>query len=112
MERAFFRNLVDTDSQLHYLVTVPKKRKDTPPNNPGNRSGSMMPLSECPRGSTVRIVRLCEDKGCRCRLCSMGLTPGVEATVCEGGECCRLRVRVGEICLGAGLAERVLVSPL
>ena len=72
----------------------------------------MMPLSECPRGSTVRIVQLCEDKGCRCRLCSMGLTPGVEATVCEGGECCRLRVRGGEICLGSGLAKRVIVSPV
>jgi ferrous iron transport protein A len=70
----------------------------------------MVPLSECPRGSKVRIVALCEDRSCRCRLCALGLTPGVEAEVREGGECCRLSVRGEDICLGAGLADRVMVS--
>jgi len=72
----------------------------------------MLPLSECPRGSKVRIVELGQDHHCRCRLCAMGLTPGVTAEVREGGECCRLNVRGGEICLGAGLAGRVMVTHL
>jgi ferrous iron transport protein A len=72
----------------------------------------MLPLSECPRGSKVRIARLCEDHRCRCRLCALGLTPGVEAVVREGGESCRLSVRGGEVCLGTGLAGRVMVIPV
>ena len=70
----------------------------------------MVPLSECPRGSKARIIKLCEDRRCRCRLCALGLTPGVEAVVREGGECCRLSVRGEDICLGAGLAGGVMVS--
>lgn len=72
----------------------------------------MVPLSQCPRGSKVRIVQLCDDPRCRCRLCALGLTPGVEAQVCEGGDSCRLCVRGGEVCLGAGLAGRVMVTPV
>ena len=72
----------------------------------------MLPLSDCPQGSKVRILQLCEDPKCRCRLCSLGLTPGVEAEVREGGECCRITVRGGEICLGSGLAGRVMVTPV
>lgn len=72
----------------------------------------MVPLSQCPQGSKVRIGKLCEDARCRCRLCALGITPGVEAEVREGGECCRLSVRGGEVCLGAGLANRVMVTPV
>lgn len=72
----------------------------------------MVPLSECPQGSKVKIVSLCEDARCRCRLCALGLTPGVEAEVREGGDSCRLSVRGGDICLGSGLAGRVMVTPI
>ena len=70
----------------------------------------MVPLSECPRGSKVRIIELCEDRRCRCRLCALGLTPGVEAEVRVGGSCCRVSVRGEDISLGAGLADRVMVA--
>jgi ferrous iron transport protein A len=72
----------------------------------------MVPLSQCPQGSKVRIVSLCEDARCRCRLCALGLTPGVEAEVREGGDSCRVSVRGGEVCLGSGLAGRVMVTPV
>jgi len=71
----------------------------------------MVPLSQCCRGSKVRIVTLCDDPRCRCRLCALGITPGVEAVVSEGGNSCRVNVRGGEICLGEGLAGRVMVTP-
>ena len=70
-----------------------------------------MLLSECPRGSKVLITSLCEDHRCRSRLCAMGLTPGVKAVVRESGESCRLCVRGSEVCLGDGLAGRVVVTP-
>jgi len=60
----------------------------------------MLPLSECPSGSKVRIIELGEDRRCRCRLFALGLTPGVEAEVRVGGECCMLSVRGSELCLG------------
>jgi len=72
----------------------------------------MLPLSQCPQGMKVRVASLCEDARCRCRLCALGITPGVEAEVREHGECCRVHVRGGDVCLGAGLAGRVMVTPL
>jgi ferrous iron transport protein A len=72
----------------------------------------MVPLNTCRRGSKVRIVTLCEDPRCRCRLCALGLTPGVEAEVSQGGDCCRVTVRGAELCLGEGLAGRVMVTPV
>ena len=71
----------------------------------------MVPLSRCPKGSKVRIRQLCDAALGRSRLCALGITPGVEAEVREGGACCRLSVRGGEICLGAGMADTVLVMP-
>ncbi len=70
----------------------------------------MVPLSHCPKGSKVRIRKLCDGAGGRSRLCALGITPGVEAVVCEGGACCRLSVRGGEVCLGSGMADKVLVT--
>ncbi|GAB6037022.1 hypothetical protein JCM15519_15810 [Fundidesulfovibrio butyratiphilus] len=72
----------------------------------------MVPLNQCQEGSRVRIVSLCRDSRCRCRLCAMGLTPGVEARVCGRGGGCRLRVRGGEVCLGDNLAREVMVKEL
>ncbi len=72
----------------------------------------MVALSTCTHGCKVRVVSLCDDKRCRCRLCSLGLTPGVEVEVCEAGGSCRLRVRGGEICLGEDLARGVIVTPV
>lgn len=72
----------------------------------------MIPLDKCPRGTKVKVARLCEDARCRCRLCALGLTPGVVAEVCESGDSCRVSVRGGEVCLGAGLAGRVMVTPV
>jgi len=69
----------------------------------------MVKLSTCPKGSKVRVMELCDDPGCRCRLCSMGLTPGTEAEIRQEGDCCRVRVRGDDICLGSGLAEKVRV---
>ncbi|WP_243438866.1 FeoA family protein [Fundidesulfovibrio soli] len=69
----------------------------------------MVSLSRCPKGSKVRVLELCEDPGCRCRLCSMGLTPGVEAVIRQDGESCRVCVRGDEICLGNGLADQIKV---
>lgn len=70
----------------------------------------MVRLSSCPKGCRVRVLELCDDPGCRCRLCSMGLTPGVEAEVRQDGDSCRVRVRGDEICLGNGLAEKIMVK--
>lgn len=72
----------------------------------------MVPLSHCPGGATVRIEKLCDDPRCRCHLCALGLTPGMEAQVRSGGPACRLYVRGGEVCLGDGLADAVLVTRL
>ena len=71
----------------------------------------MVPLTECPEGAIVRIVGLSEDPRCRGRLCSMGLTPGTRALVRQGGSCCRIRVRGGELCLGSDMACQIMVSP-
>jgi len=98
---SFFQTRIDIDYQLHYLKLVTRKKGKT-----------MIPLSQCPRGSKVKIVTLCDDTRCRCRLCALGLTPGVEAEVCEGGDSCRLNVRGGVVCLGAGLAGHVMVTPV
>ncbi|GFK93778.1 hypothetical protein NNJEOMEG_01612 [Fundidesulfovibrio magnetotacticus] len=70
----------------------------------------MVPLKDCPEGSVVRIEDLHGDPLCRGRLCALGITPGVEARVCADGDCCRIRVRGGEFCLGAEMAGRVMVS--
>jgi ferrous iron transport protein A len=70
----------------------------------------MVPLTQCPVGSRVRISQLPCDHRCRCRLCALGLTPGVEVLVRSSGPGCRLRVRGAEVCLGGGMAEKVLVT--
>lgn len=72
----------------------------------------MVPLSQCPEGTRVRIVALCEDARCRCHLCAMGLTPGVEARVSNRGGSCRVYVRGADICLGENLADEVMVTTL
>jgi ferrous iron transport protein A len=70
----------------------------------------MVPLNQCPVGSRVRIAQLPRDCRCRRRMCAMGLTLGVEALVRSCGPGCRLRVRGADVCLGWGMAEKVLVT--
>lgn len=70
-------------------------------------------VKDFPEGSQVRI----EDLKCcpreRCRLLSMGLTPGTTAEVSSNGcgSCC-LRVRNADIILGDELANNVTACPV
>ncbi len=66
-------------------------------------------LDRFPAGSRVRIESLCDCPKARCRLCAMGLTPGIEVEVLSSGSGpCDLRVRGSRIVLGHGLASRVV----
>jgi ferrous iron transport protein A len=75
-------------------------------------SGSQ-PLTRFSGGNTVRIDSLNAGARARGRLCALGLTPGTSLQVssCGPGPC-RLKVRGSDVVIGAGLAEKIMASPL
>ncbi|MFO7717917.1 MAG: FeoA family protein [Thermodesulfobacteriota bacterium] len=73
---------------------------------------SSHPLCHYPNGSKVRVTALDSCSGARCRLCSLGLTPGTEVEITQNGPGpCRLRVRGSDLVLGHGLAHKVMAAP-
>lgn len=77
------------------------------------RRQSCNTLKDMPGGSTVRIQDLACCPKERCRLLSMGLTPGSTAQVSNNacGSCC-LRVRDADIILGDDLAATITVCQI
>lgn len=68
-------------------------------------------LRDAPNGACVRIQNLACCPKERCRLLSMGLTPGTLAKVSSNacGSCC-LRVRDADIILGDDIASTITIS--
>ncbi len=64
-------------------------------------------LCTAPRGSALRITRLCSGPKESCRLCALGLTPGTRVQVLSCGAALRLWVRDCSLVLDAGLAGLV-----
>ncbi len=69
-------------------------------------------LLDMPSGSTVRVCSLngaCKELG---RLCSLGITPGVELKVKQAGDgnCC-VQVRECSLVLCSGIAGNVFCEP-
>lgn len=73
---------------------------------------SIQPLSSFPRGSRVKIMKLCNCPRARGRLCAMGLTPGTIVEVnSNGAGPCRLKVRGSDLVLGNRMAGRIFGRP-
>ncbi len=69
------------------------------------------PLTSFSAGSRVKVVNFDACNGARCRLCALGLTPGVMLEVDSGGPGpLRIRVRGSSLVLGQGLASKVLAA--
>jgi len=70
-------------------------------------------LSEYPGGSQVKIQGVEGCHKCRCRLCAMGLTPGVTVEIRSNANgSCALKVRDSDIAIDKCMAENVLVCPI
>ncbi|EGJ49217.1 FeoA family protein [Desulfocurvibacter africanus] len=69
------------------------------------------PLTSFAAGSRVKVVNFDSCNHARCRLCALGLTPGVMLEIDSGGPGpLRIRVRGSSLVLGQGLASQVLAS--
>jgi len=77
-------------------------------------SSRIMPLSMVPSGTRVILVGIKGGRGLARRLTAMGLVPGEELEVLEGGLGGPMMVRVKGIrmALGRGAAHKVLVDGL
>lgn len=76
------------------------------------QSHDIRPLCEFPSGAEVTVADIAGGAGARCRLCAMGLTPGVRVVVNSNGcGACSVRVRGTTVTLGRGLAGKILASP-
>ncbi|WP_081696948.1 FeoA family protein [Megalodesulfovibrio gigas] len=73
----------------------------------------VLPLSKVPAGATIRIVQVGDCPAMRSRLLALGLTPGstVKVDSCGCGQCC-LCVRGGQLAIGHGMAEKIMVRVL
>ena len=70
------------------------------------------PLTEFPSGTKLIITDLQAGARSRSRLCALGLIPGPIIVVDSGGPGpCRVRVRESDVCLGQGLAEKIIATP-
>ena len=70
------------------------------------------PLTECPTGTRLIITDLQAGAKSRSRLCALGLIPGTIIVVDSGGPGpCRVKVRESDVCLGQGLAEKIIAAP-
>lgn len=70
------------------------------------------PLTAYPSGSCVIITDLQAGARSRARLCALGLIPGTKIVVdSDGPGPCRVKVRDSDICLGQGLAEKIIATP-
>lgn len=71
----------------------------------------LLPLSDCPRGSTACLRCLYVDRCVVHRLLELGLTPGVELRVVrEGSGPMLVSVRGSRVALGRDLAENLWVQ--
>lgn len=73
----------------------------------------VLPLSKVPAGTTIRIEHVGDCPAMRSRLLALGLTPGSTARVdsCGCGQCC-LCVRGGQLAIGHGMADKIMVRVL
>ncbi|MBN2140901.1 MAG: ferrous iron transport protein A [Desulfovibrionaceae bacterium] len=66
-------------------------------------------LCSFPTGSRVRISEVCAGSCARCRVFSLGLTPGTAVEVVHSGSGpCRLKVRGSDLIIGQGLASKIM----
>lgn len=81
----------------------------TAPPPSGGGSGEEVPLSSATGEVTVRSIQCGE--GCRARLASLGITPGVRIRVLRNaGGPLLLEVRGSRLALGRGIASKILVT--
>lgn len=72
-----------------------------------------VPLCSLPAGSRGRIVCPMAGRELRCRLCSMGLMPGLEVEILSNGSGpVILNVKGSRIIIGHGMATKILVRPV
>lgn len=70
-------------------------------------------LSHAKAGKRVRVCGIAGGRNLCGRMAAMGIYPGVEVElVCGGCGCpCLVRVGGGTLSLGAGVSEKILVTP-
>lgn len=89
--------------------------------DPGSRSGPCdaacpecaVPLCDAKSGCKVKVACVDGGRGLCARMAAMGIYPGVELQLlCGGCGCpCLVRVHGGTLSLGAGVSNKILVTP-
>jgi ferrous iron transport protein A len=71
----------------------------------------MTPLCLAETGKQMKVACVEAGRGLCARMASMGIYPGAKIEMLCGGCPCLVRVSGGTISLGAGVSEKILVTP-
>lgn len=72
----------------------------------------IIPLDMLQPGEHAEVVEVCGDAAWVGRLAEMGLREGCQLTVLQPGSPCLLKVADCRLCLRAGEAMQILVTPV
>lgn len=89
-------------------------RKNCFSSNDGSGPNSArFPLCDLKSGGKVRVACIQGGRSLCARMAALGIYPGVEMQLlCSGCGCpCLVRVNGGTLSLGAGISDKILVTP-
>jgi ferrous iron transport protein A len=75
---------------------------------------ALLPLADAQAGKRMKVSRVCGGRCLCAHMAALGIYPGTELELlCAGcGAPCLVRVNGGTLSLGAGVSQKILVTPV